>query len=252
ELRNPLAPLRNGLELMRLLSRYEPDAVARAREVMGRQLAQMVRLIDDLLDASRISRGKIELRRERVDLSTVLENAIETSQPFIEASRHEFVISQPPAPIPLDADVTRLAQVFVNLLNNAAKYTNPGGYIQLTAERHEREVVVTIADNGVGIPADVLPTIFDMFAQVEHPLERSRGGLGIGLTLVKRLVEMHGGSVAARSAGTGTGSEFVVRLPLAIEAPRRQPTTGDDDVAADLLRTFRLLVVDDLRDSADT
>src|SRR5262249_7354646 len=192
-------------------------------EMMERQLARMVRLIDDLLDLSRINRGMIDLRRERVDLSTVLASAVETSRPVIAASGHDLAISQPAEPILLDADLTRLAQVFVNLLDNAAKYTNPGGHIRLTVERREGEVVVTVADDGVGIPAEKLTTIFDMFTQVDNSLERTRGGLGIGLSLVKLLVEMHGGMVEARSAGTGAGSELGGRLPGGLQAGPEPP-----------------------------
>ena len=182
--------------------------------------------VDDLLDVSRISRGKLELRKERVELAAVLNNAVETSRPLIESSGHELTVSVPPEPIFVDADVTRLAQVFANLLNNAAKYSERGGHIWLTAERQGSDVVVSVKDTGVGIPPDMLPKIFEMFTQVDRSLERSQGGLGIGLTLVKRLVEMHGGSVEARSEGHGRGSEFVVRLPVVASAVRKvEPPT---------------------------
>src|SRR5262249_17052526 len=221
-------------------------------EMMERQLARMVRLIDDLLDLSRINRGMIDLRRERVDLSTVLASAVETSRPVIAASGHDLAISQPAEPILLDADLTRLAQVFVNLLDNAAKYTNPGGHIRLTVERREGEVVVTVADDGVGIPAQKLTTIFDMFTQVDNSLERTRGGLGIGLDLGQLWGERPGGGVEARSAGTGAGSELVVRLPVVIEACPEQPAIAAADVSSGLSRTLRLLIVDDLRDTVDS
>src|SRR6266851_4888260 len=221
ELRNPLAPINNALQIIHLSS----DRAAReqARTMMERQLAQMVRLVDDLLDVSRITRGKIELHRERVELAAVVASAAETSRPLIEAAGHELTITLPPVPIHLDADLTRLAQVFSNLLNNAAKYMEEGGHIWLTAEQFRDEVVVKVRDTGLGIPAEMLPKIFEMFTQVDRSLERSQGGLGVGLTLVKRLVEMHGGSVEARSDGAGMGSEFTVRLPVAVALASHQP-----------------------------
>jgi CheY-like chemotaxis protein len=210
----------------------------------------MVRLIDDLLDLSRISRGKVELRPERVDLAAVVQSAVETSRPVIEQAGHQLTLSAPAEPLFVEADVTRLSQVFANLLNNAAKYTETGGRIGLTAGREGGEVVVSVRDNGVGIPAPMLPHVFEMFTQVDRSLERSQGGLGIGLNIVKRLVEMHGGTVEARSAGPGHGSEFVVRLPLLrSEAPAPPPPDGEPPEPG---RPRRLLVVDDSRDSADT
>ena len=206
ELRNPLAPIRNALQIMRLAG-TSGAAAEQARTMMERQLTHMVRLVDDLLDVSRITRNKIELRKKRVELAAVVAGAVETSRPLIEASGHELTVTLPPEPIPLDADLTRLAQVFSNLLNNAAKYTEQGGHIWLTAElasggrQPPDEVVVKVRDTGLGIPADMLPRIFEMFTQVDRSLDRSQGGLGIGLTLVKRLVEMHGGGVEARSGG---------------------------------------------------
>jgi len=218
-----------------------------------------VRLVDDLLDVSRITRGKIELRKERVELAAVVASAVETSRPLIEASGHELTVTLPPEPIPLDADLTRLAQVFSNLLNNAARYTEQGGHIWLTAElasggrQPPDEVVVKVRDTGLGIPADMLPKIFEMFTQVDRSLERSQGGLGIGLTLVKRLVEMHGGSVEARSDGPSQGSEFTVRLPVAVASasPQPQPPKGEGEKTADPAGR-RILVVDDNKDSADS
>src|SRR6266849_5185608 len=192
ELRNPLAPISNALQIMRLAG-TSGAAAEQVRAMMERQLTQMVRLVDDLLDVSRITRGKIELRKERVELAAVVQSAMETSRPLIEAPGHEFTVTLPPEPIPLDADLTRMAQVFSNLLNNAAKYTEQGGHIWLTAEPHGGEVVVKVRDTGLGIPVEMLPKIFEMFTQVDRSLDRSQGGLGIGLTLVKRLVEMHGG-----------------------------------------------------------
>ncbi len=235
ELRNPLAPLRNGLQLLRLAG-DDRAAAEQAQGMMERQLRQMVRLIDDLLDVSRITRGKLQLRRERVELASVVQSAVEGSRPLIDASAHRLAVALPPEPVWLDADPTRLAQVFANLLTNAAKYTDRGGDIRLTAEvasggcQPPGEVVVSVRDSGIGIAPDHLPRLFEMFNQAAPALERSQGGLGIGLTLVKRLVELHGGTVQARSEGLGRGSEFVVRPPH-----RR-----------------RILVADDNRDAADS
>jgi signal transduction histidine kinase/CheY-like chemotaxis protein len=250
ELRNPLAPLRSGIEVMRL-SGGEPDAVARARDRMDRQLTHLVRLVDDLLDVSRISRGKMELRRSRVRLADVVGSAVETARPLIDAAGHELTVSLPDEPVPLDADLTRLAQVFANLLTNSAKYTPRGGKIWLTASRDSAEVVVTVRDNGVGIPADDLARIFDMFSQVDRSIERSTGGLGIGLALVKGLVEMHGGTVRAESPGLGAGSTFTVRLPVA--APDATPVGGPAaDGHTSRATGRRVLVVDDNRDGAES
>jgi PAS domain S-box-containing protein len=247
ELRNPLAPLRNGLQIMKLSN--NPDAVAQARGMMERQLAQMVRLIDDLLDVSRITRGKLELRRQPIALATVVRSAIESSRPSIEAAAHRLTVSLPPEPIFLDGDPTRLAQVFANLLSNAAKYTDPGGHIRLRAERDGREVVIRVTDNGIGIPAEHLPRLFEMFSQVESAQVRSQGGLGIGLSLVKGLAEMHGGTVTAHSEGPGRGSEFTVRLPVTAARP---VTATPADEPARRPSTRRILVADDNRDAAES
>ena len=218
ELRNPLAPLRNGLAVMRLAS-DDAEIVARVREMMDRQLTHMVRLIDDLLDISRINRDRIELRLAPVLLADVIGNAVETARPAFDAAGHELTVSLPPEPVLLFADLTRLAQVFSNLLNNSAKYTEPGGRIWIDAERDGAQVSVTVRDTGIGIPAEALPEIFDMFSQVDRSIDRSAGGLGIGLALVKRLVEKHGGTVEAASPGQSLGSTFTVRLPLLGDAP---------------------------------
>jgi signal transduction histidine kinase len=186
----------------------------RTRDMMERQTAQLGRLVDDLLDVSRISRGKLELKRERVDLAAVVADAVETSRPLVEKMGHELTVELPPRPVWLDADRTRLAQVFMNLLNNAAKYSDYGGRIRLTATLRGDEVVVAVKDTGIGIPADKLNSVFDLFSQVDQSLAKAQGGLGIGLSLVRRLVDMHGGTVEARSDGPGNGSEFVVRLPV--------------------------------------
>jgi PAS domain S-box-containing protein len=212
ELRNPLASLRNCLQVMRL-GAGDANAVNQARTMMERQLGHMVRLIDDLLDISRINQNKMELRRSRVLLADVVSSAVETARPAIESAGHELIVTLPPAPIHLDADLTRLGQVFSNLLNNSAKYTERGGRIWLSAERRDADVVVTVRDTGIGIPADSLPRIFDMFSQVDRSIERSTGGLGIGLALVKGLVGMHDGTVTAASDGQGKGSTFTVKLP---------------------------------------
>jgi CheY-like chemotaxis protein len=217
---------------------------------MERQVTHLVRLIDDLMDVSRITRGKLALRKERVELATVIHAAVDTSRPLIEAADHELSLTVPARPIIVDADPTRLAQVFSNLLNNAAKYTDPGGNIALIAERQGSDVVVTVRDNGVGIPPEMLPRVFEMFTQVDRSLERSQGGLGIGLSLVKGIVEMHRGSVEALSDGQGRGSEFVVRLPIVV-AGTPQPTTGGvDSAAVSPAAGRRILVVDDNQDSA--
>jgi signal transduction histidine kinase len=213
ELRNPLAPIRNALEIMRLAG-HSPDAVAQSRRIMERQVGQMVRLIDDLLDVSRIARGKLQLVVERIDLRDVIEAALETSRPLIDKAKLALDVRVPAGPLPLDGDRVRLAQVLANLLNNAAKYTEPGGEVHLTAGREGGELAVRVRDTGIGIPAEVLPQIFDLFTQVDRSLNRSQGGLGIGLALVHRLVAMHGGSVTAASDGPGRGSEFTVRLPV--------------------------------------
>ncbi|HST21803.1 MAG TPA: ATP-binding protein, partial [Blastocatellia bacterium] len=251
ELRNPLAPIRNSLQIMKLADDNR-NAVEQARETMERQLQQMVRLIDDLLDLSRISRGTIELRRERGDLATVVQNAIETSRPVIEQSGHLLMTSIPVEPVFVDADVTRLAQVFANLLNNAAKYTEKGGRIWLAVEREGNEVVVSVKDTGVGIPAHQLPRVFEMFSQVDRSLEKSQGGLGIGLSIVKRLVEMHGGTVEAQSEGHGFGSEFIVRLPVLASLDHESQPPGKREEQASASAERRIVVADDNEDSAYT
>jgi CheY-like chemotaxis protein/two-component sensor histidine kinase len=199
---------------------------------------------------SRITRNKLELRPERVELAKVVDGAVETCRPLLASSGHELTVALPPDPVYLDADFTRLAQVFSNLLNNAAKFSEPGGRIALAAERRGSEVVVSVRDGGIGIPREMLPHIFDMFTQADRSLERSRGGLGIGLTLVKRLVDMHGGSVEARSPGPGQGSEFLVRLPLAISGPRPGPPPPDDHPPPAAPARRRVLVADDNKDAA--
>jgi two-component system, sensor histidine kinase len=214
ELRNPLAPLRNALEILRIAP-TDAALAQKAREMMERQVNQMVRLVDDLLDVSRITTGKLAIRRGVIELQATLHDAIEIARPFVESRRHELLLDIPPEPILVEGDATRLAQVFSNLLNNAAKYTEPGGRIVLSVARQGQEAAVCVHDNGIGLEAQSLSTIFDMFAQVDRSLERAQAGLGVGLTLAKRLVTLHGGTLTARSDGPGKGSEFEVRLPLA-------------------------------------
>lgn len=255
ELRNPLAPIRNGLHVMRL-AESDPSALAAARNMMDRQLGHMVRLIDDLLDISRISRNKMQLRRGSILLSDVIDNAVEAVKPLVDAANHTLRVELPPQPVLLDADLTRLAQVFGNLLTNSVKYTPAGGQISLVAQRDGGDVVVAVRDNGIGIPADFLPQIFDMFSQVDRSVERASGGLGIGLALVKGLVEMHGGTVTAKSdcgsqdspsSGSGSrGSEFTVRLPI---VPPKRSASETPTAAIERVKR-KLLVVDDNQDGA--
>ncbi|VTT96878.1 pas sensor signal transduction histidine kinase : PAS domain S-box protein OS=Massilia sp. LC238 GN=FG94_04812 PE=4 SV=1: PAS_3: PAS_4: PAS_4: PAS_9: HisKA: HATPase_c: Response_reg [Gemmataceae bacterium] len=248
ELRNPLAPIRNGLQVLRLA---EAKPIRdRAQEMMDRQLTHMVRLIDDLLDVSRITRNKMDLRREPVPLADVVNSAVEAARPAIDGAGHELTVSLPARPVVLDADPTRLSQVFSNLLGNSAKYTPRGGRIWLSAERTPTGVAVTVRDTGIGIPAAALPTIFDMFSQVDRSIERSTGGLGIGLALVKGLVEMHGGTVAAGSDGEGRGTAFVVTLPVPRDAPDPPPPADRGGPRSGPGR--RILVVDDSRDGAES
>lgn len=247
ELRNPLAPIRNGLQVMRLAGDVG-EMVEEARSMMDRQVTQMVRLVDDLLDVSRITRNKLDLKKKRVTLETIIQSAVETSRPLIDEAGHTLTIHLPPTPIYLDADLTRLAQVFSNLLNNSAKYTEPGGRIVLTGELSGDEVAVRIRDNGLGIPAEALPQLFKLFSQVDCNMERAQGGLGIGLTLVQRLTQMHGGAVDARSDGPGQGSEFTVRLPV-LELTQSVATPPEQTSVLKKAQR-RILVVDDNRDSA--
>ena len=249
ELRNPLAPMSNMLEVLKRAD-GNAEILKRAHETIERQLGQMVRLVDDLLDLNRITHDRLELRRSEVEFSSVIQQAVEVARPLIDAAGHQLTVSLPDEPIYLNADRTRLAQVFGNLLNNSSKYTKPGGTLSLTAKRCGDEVAVTVKDNGAGIPADKLDSIFDMFMQVDRTAERSQGGLGIGLTLVKRLVEMHGGTIEPRSAGEGTGSEFVVRLPVLSGPTATARSHGEIERESPAQR--RVLIVDDNRDSADS
>ncbi len=247
ELRNPLAPVRNALQILKM-PRADAAAQAQARGMIERQVQHLVRLVDDLLDVSRIMRDKIELRKERIDLATVIERAVEIAQPTVDAYGHELSVVLPPEPVWLEGDMIRLAQAVSNLLTNAAKYTERAGRIALTAGRKDDEVVIRVKDSGVGIDRELLPRIFDLFVQADRSLARSQGGLGIGLTLVKRVVELHGGSVVASSAGAGQGSEFTIRLPAPTVHP---PATVDQTPVAPGPRR-RVLVVDDNVDAAES
>jgi PAS domain S-box-containing protein len=249
ELRNPLAPIRNALQILKDKGPPLPE-LQWARGVIERQGNLMARLLEDLLDLSRISHHQVELRKGRVELADVVEAAVETSRPLIEAGRHDLSVALPPEPIHLDADPVRLAQVFSNLLTNAAKYTEEGGRITLTAQRQGPEVIVVVKDNGIGIAPEMLAHVFEIFAQGNRAVVRSQGGLGIGLSLVKGMVELHGGRIEARSDGPGRGSEFVVRLAVAVEAPVAEPPHEKGDPWP--VAPCRILVVDDCRDSADS
>ncbi|HET7369604.1 MAG TPA: ATP-binding protein [Gammaproteobacteria bacterium] len=242
ELRNPLMPIRNALAVLpRADSR---EAAERARGMMDRQVRRMTRLIDDLLDVSRISRGRMSLQTERIELQRSIRNAVETAQPLFAANRQQLDVALPPTPIHLDGDPTRVEQIVTNLLTNAAKYTPAGGNIRVAASADGDDALISVRDDGVGIPKEKLTQIFDLFSQVRDDSGRSRSGLGIGLTLVRRLAEMHGGSVTALSEGRGRGSEFRVRLP-------RLPATAATDDSAESHRC-RVLIVDDNKDVADS
>jgi PAS domain S-box-containing protein len=248
ELRNPLAPINNAAQLLPRLIPDKPQT-RQAIEIIQRQVKHMTRLVDDLLDVSRITQGKVNLRKEPTDLAQVLHAGIELTRPFIEEKGHAITITLPAEELTVVGDPARLAQVFGNLLNNAAKYTEEQGRIALSAERQAEQAVIKVRDSGVGIPADLLPRVFDLFTQAEGTLERAQGGLGIGLALVKSLVALHGGSVEAHSAGPGQGSEFVVRLPV-LRRPARSNTRQEPGPLE--LRPRRVLIVDDNADSADS
>jgi PAS domain S-box-containing protein len=250
ELRNPLAPIRNALEVSRL-SKGNAEVIEKAHAIMERQLGNMVRLIDDLLDLSRISLGKVELRQSPVDLTLVVANAIETARPHIEQAGHDLRLSIPSSVLLVNADATRLSQVFSNLLTNAAKFTPREGHIVLSVSRDGTDAVVSVKDNGVGIEPTMLPRVFEMFAQAPDTVERAQGGLGIGLTLVNGLVRLHSGSVEAHSAGVGLGSEFVVRLPLhAADGDVNVPFV--DEARITEVTPQHILIVDDNADSASS
>ena len=266
ELRNPLAPIRSALEVMRLAA-HDPDVVSKAQATMERQLLHLVRITDDLLDVARITRNIVELRKERIDLRTVLQTAIESTRPMLDSRAQRLDIGLPDEAVWMEADLTRLAQVFSNLLNNASKYTSHGGAIRLRVERDELHATVTVEDTGVGIPPDMLPRIFDMFTQLQEHRDRTHGGLGIGLTLARRLVELHQGAIEATSEGPGKGSLFTVRLPclpavtgtgtgLPLETARPSPPcrvlVADDNAdAAEMMRLMLGLRGHDVRVAED-
>ena len=241
ELRNPLAPIRTGLDILRIRS-GDAQATQRATDIMERQLRQMVRLVDDLLDVSRINTGKFTIKMGRVELKAVVNDALEVVRSYIELHGHELVIDLPDRPVFLHGDATRLAQVLSNLLNNAAKYTNRGGRVSLKGSVEDRTLVLEVADNGIGIAPDMLDTVFEMFVQVDSTLERSNAGLGVGLSLARKLVELHGGTIEARSEGLGHGSRFVVRLPIVVDP---EPITKPTPAAFISAETYRILLADD-------
>jgi signal transduction histidine kinase/DNA-binding response OmpR family regulator len=253
ELRNPLAPIRNAVQILELAGPKDPH-VAGARDLIGRQVNHLVRLVDDLLDVSRITRGKINLVKEPVEIANVIAVAVESCRPIIDEHRHQLELVMPTDSVRVRADLTRLAQVVLNLLNNAAKYTDEGGRIRLSVVVEGCQVVIRVRDNGAGIAPEMLPTIFDVFTQVDRTLDRSQGGLGLGLTLVRRLTEMHGGRVEAHSAGPGKGSEFVVRLALLSDesSDQQKPIDGQSTARTILGIRRRILIVDDNRDSAES
>jgi len=247
ELRNPLAPLVTASQLLKLANLRDPVA-ARVSEIMERQVGHLIRLVDDLLEVSRITRGVIDVRREPIDLGSVVRAAVETSRPLLDAAQHDLKVEVPSEPIIVAGDAVRLSQVFTNLLTNAAKYTNRGGSIVVAIIKWGDRAVVSVRDNGIGIPESYLESVFDMFTQVNRSERRTQGGLGIGLTLVRSLVAMHGGRVKARSAGIDTGSEFIVELPVIVG---QNPGTSLHDQPI-RFPPHRIMLVDDNRDAAET
>jgi signal transduction histidine kinase len=248
ELRNPLAPIMNSLEILKLSGAFEDGRTLQACTVMERQVHHLNRLVDDLLEVSRITRGIIEVKRESLDLSAIVRAAIETSRPVLDNLRHELIVNLAAEPMCVGGDPVRLTQVFANLLNNAAKYTNHGGHITVSSRRDNGDALISVKDDGIGIAPAVLPQVFDMFMQVDRSTRRSQGGLGIGLTLVRSLVGMHGGSVEARSDGPGLGSEFIVRLPVQADATVTQAPPRPIEP----LPARRILIVDDSRDGGES
>ncbi|HEY0858912.1 MAG TPA: hybrid sensor histidine kinase/response regulator [Albitalea sp.] len=251
ELRNPLAPIRTGLQVLAKVP-HDADQSVRLREMMERQVVQLVRLIDELLDVSRISTGKVVLKRERVDMRDVIEAALEASQPAVDAAQHELRVELPGEPVCVVGDASRLSQVVGNLVHNAAKYTPSGGRITVALSERQGEAVVSVTDTGAGIPPDMLEHVFDMFTQVNRTLDRAQGGLGIGLSLVRRLMDLHGGRVGVESPGLERGSTFTICLPVAaseLVAAAVPPAAANESAAR---RRLRVLVVDDNADAADS
>jgi CheY-like chemotaxis protein len=249
ELRNPLAPLRHGLDILHRAP--EGERADEIRQMMDRQLAHLMRLIDDLLDVSRISQGKIELRKERIQITDIIRSAVEISRPVIEGAGHTLQVDVPAQPVWLHGDLTRLAQVIGNLLHNAVKYTQSGGVIRLAAHADGDDVVISVTDNGVGIPKEMLSAVFQLFAQVNQHLDRARGGLGIGLALVRQLVTLHGGTVSAESEGIDRGSTFTVRIPLLVD----DVSTSDEASGMEAPQAatgMKVLIVDDMIEVAQT
>lgn len=253
ELRNPLAPIFNAIQIMRRKPLNDPQ-LTWSRDVIARQLGQLTRLVDDLLDVSRITRGKINVSRESLELSLIVSRAIETVQPMLTEKRHELAVDITDQPLKVDGDLTRLTQVVGNVLGNAAKYTDAGGRISLQVRADAGHVEIRICDNGIGIPKELLPSVFGLFTQLERATDRTQGGLGIGLALVRKLVEMHEGTVTAHSEGVGQGSEFVIRLPRLIESQQGSVVSMDaPGRGADALRTGRrILVADDNLDALES
>jgi signal transduction histidine kinase/ActR/RegA family two-component response regulator len=254
ELRNPLAPIRNAVQIQKSRN-ASPADLSWSREIIERQVVHLARLLDDLLDVTRINVGKLRVRKERVDLKTLVESAVETSSPLIEAAHQQLTVTLPPEPIHLQADAIRVSQVLSNLLNNGSKYTKPGGRIVLVAAREDRDVVLTVSDTGAGIAPEMLPRVFDLFTQGAGSLEQPASGLGVGLSLARALIELHGGTISAASNGPGHGSRFTIRLPIeessaAEKGPAFAPTTSEG--AAETGPKYRLLIADDLPDAADS
>ncbi len=255
ELRNPLAPIQNALHLIHIQGFEKNENTRDFWAIIERQVESLVRLVDDLLDVNRITRGKIALQKHPVEVSTIVSRAVESSRPLIDGRRQKLEISLPREPLLVEADLTRMTQVVLNLLNNAAKYTPEQGHIWVTVERKESDAIIRVRDDGVGIPTEMLPKVFDLFSQSEQTLDRAHGGLGIGLTLAQRLVEMHSGTVTAFSKGPGEGSEFVVRIPLLPKDTRLNaiPTKPEANGGVQLASQMKtILVVDDNRDAANT
>lgn len=250
ELRNPLAPIRNGLQILRL-NPNGPEA-ENVREMMDRQVTHLVRLIDDLMDVSRVSQGKYNLKRKDITVQEIFESALEASRPLVDAAHHTLTVDLPAEPVWLNADLTRMAQIVSNLVNNAAKYTQDGGKIHVTARREDNDIVIQVSDNGLGIPPDMLTKVFDRFTQVNKSLERAQGGLGIGLALVTELVKMHDGSVSAHSEGLGLGSTFTVRVPTAMPASEDAVQGSKTPDRKEKPIPLEILVVDDNLPSAQT